>query len=199
MDGGELLWRRRSKNSERGERHWNFSDVLRKENVLSAPQLRSGRDSCPIERFCPYLGAVIPAHPCHFFCQLRLCVQHPTFIGCRLCSLSSFPSHPSCILSFLQLSFKIQDQLSLGGQFYFCHVKLLALVLSLNHYVLETGLDTQICPVHNSQLVASSLFFYLEAPKARLASVRRLALTLASFRASLTHFSAIKTSWIACT
>ena len=48
-----------------------------------------------------------------------------------------------------------------------------------------------------TSLLVNSLFFCLDAPKALLASVRRLASTRASFRASLTHFSGTKTSWIA--
>ena len=100
--GGRELLRRR-------ERCWNFSDVLWEENVSSPPQFRVNRDSRLIEHFCPYLGIIVPAHSCHLFCQPGLRVLHLTFIRCRLYGLRSFPSHPNCIIGFLQLSLEIQD------------------------------------------------------------------------------------------
>ena len=120
---------------------------FQEENVLSPPQLGVNRDSRPVKRFYPYLNAVVPAYSYHFFCQPGLRFQHPTFIGCRLRGLRSFPGHPSCILSFLQLNLVIQDQLSLGGQLYLSHVKLFALVLGLYLYILQTRLGTQTCLV----------------------------------------------------
>ena len=101
LDGRVLLRKMERINNRRRERHWNFSNVLREENVLNTPQFGVSKDSCPVERFCPHLSTVVPAHSYHLFCQPGLHFQHPTFIGCCLCGLRSFPGHPSCILSFL--------------------------------------------------------------------------------------------------
>ena len=147
LDGGELLRRKERVSNGRRECRWNFLDVLQKENVLGLPQLGVNRDSHPVKCLCPYLSAIVPAHSYHFFCQLGLRFQHPTFIGCCLRSLRSFPGHPSCILSFLQLIIVVQDQLSLGDQLYLSHVKLFALVLGLYLYILQTRLGTQTCLV----------------------------------------------------
>ena len=142
LDGGGLLKKRKKVRSKRKECWWNLSDVLWEESVPSFPQLEVSRDSCPVERFCPYLGAVVPAHSCNLFSQPRLRVQHPTFIRCNLRGLRSFPGHSSCILSFLQLNLKIQDQQSLGGQFYLGHMKLLVLVFDLGLQALQASLGT---------------------------------------------------------
>ena len=101
LDGWQLLRRKEGKNSRRGKRCWNFSDVLKKENVLSTTQLGGSRDSYPVERFCPYFGVVFPAHTCHLLCQPHLLFLHPMFVGCCLRGLKSFPSRLSCFLSFL--------------------------------------------------------------------------------------------------
>ena len=118
LDGGGLLKRRKRKSSGRREHNWIFSDIFWEEDILNTPQFRSGRNSYPVERFSPYLGAVVPAHPSCHLSQPCLRVQHPTFIGCYLLSLSSVLGHSSCFFNFLQLSLEIQYQLSLGGQVY---------------------------------------------------------------------------------
>ena len=106
--GGEELLRRK-------ECSWNFSDGLWENDILNAPQFRTGKNPSPIKRFCLRLSVVVPAYPNYLFGQPRLRVQHPMFIGCCLLGLSSFTSHLSCLLNFLQLSLEIQNQLSLNG------------------------------------------------------------------------------------
>ena len=136
LDGGELLRKIERISNRRRELRWNLSDILREENVLGAPQLGVSRDSRSVERFCPSLDTIVLAHSCHLLCQPSLRFLHPTFIGCHLCDLRSFPGHPSYIFSFLQLNLEIQTQLSLGGQLYLSYVKLFALVLGLHLHIL---------------------------------------------------------------
>ena len=153
MGGGELIRRRERVSNRRREHRWSFSNILWEEDVLNLPQLGVNKDSCPIECFCPCLSAVVPAYSCHLFCQPGLRLLPPTFVGCHLHGLKSFPGHPSCIFSFLQLNLKIQDQLSLGGQLYLGYVKLLVLVLSLGLRTLQIGFSIQMCPLQGGQLV----------------------------------------------
>ena len=136
LDGRELLRKTKRISNKRRERRWNLSDILREENVLSAPQLGVTRDFRLGERFYPSLGTVVPAHSCHLLCQPSLRFLYPTFIGCHLRDLRSFPGHPSYIFSFLQLNLEIQNQLSLGSQLYLSYVKLFALVLGLHLHIL---------------------------------------------------------------
>ena len=136
LDGRELLRKTKRISSRMRERHWNLSDILREENVLGAPQLGVSRDSCSVEHFYLSLSTVVLAHSCHLLCQPSLRFLHPTFIGSHLRNLRSFPGHPSCIFSFLQLNLEIQNQLSLGNQLYLSYVKLFALVLGLHLHIL---------------------------------------------------------------
>ena len=107
LDGGGLLRRRKRKSSGRREHSCIFSDILWEKDILRPPQFRSGRNSYLVERFCPYLGAVVLAHPNHLLTQPYLRVQYPTFIGCCLHSLNSVPSQSSCFFNILQLSLEI--------------------------------------------------------------------------------------------
>ena len=128
-------------------------DVLWIKYVLSTPPLGGSRDPYSVERFSPYLLAVIPAHFRHLVHQPYLRFLHPTFVGCRLRDLGNFPGHPGCIFSFLQLGFKIHDQLSLGGQLYLNEMKLLTLVLG----ILQARLGTQTRPFLSNQLAGELL------------------------------------------
>ena len=87
------------KSNERREHCWSFSNVLWVENTLSVPPLKGNKDSCPVDRLYPYLLAVVPVN----LCQPDFSFLHPAFIRCLLQGLCNFLSHPSCLLSSLQL------------------------------------------------------------------------------------------------
>ena len=68
----------------------------------------------------------------------------------------------------MQLGLKVQDQLSLDGQFYLSHMKLLALVLDLGLCTLQKGFGTQMCPLQSGQLVGQLHLLLLEGSQGLL-------------------------------
>ena len=78
-------------------------------------------------------------------------------------------------------------------------IELFALILSLVLNVFQTGLSTPSRPLLRGQLCFALLVHLLSGSQDPVDLDTEVGSTLASFLASLTHSSIIKTSWIAYT
>ena len=94
-----------------------------------------------VERFCPYLLAVVPTNLHQLIYQSNPNFLHLMFIGCLLQGLCNFLGYPSCLLGSLQLCLQLHDHLFLGGQLYLSMIGPFAVILDLVLGILQTSLS----------------------------------------------------------